>query len=182
MTRTDTVALAAAACDALPALASGVASRLRTPATSCASSGATSGMVRPSASPPLQPISFSAERFMMLMWPSASTPMTPALAPASTASVNSRRLSIRSRGSHNVVALGAQLVRHLVEGLAELTKYRLQTAATEPAPYRLPVETTSRCGDKPAYRRHQPVCKIEAYPDRGQQHRSTRSPCTSARR
>ena len=44
-----------------------------------------------------RPISCSAERLRMLMRPSASTPMTPALAPASTASVKRRRLSIRSR-------------------------------------------------------------------------------------
>ena len=39
------------------------------------------------------------------MRPSASTPMTPALAPASTASVKRRRLSIRSRARIEVVAL-----------------------------------------------------------------------------
>ena len=62
-----------------------------------ASSGTTSASGRPSASASLQPISFSAERLRMLMRPLASTPMTPALAPASTASVKRRRLSIRSR-------------------------------------------------------------------------------------
>jgi len=48
--------------------------------------------------------------------------MTPALAPASTASVKRRRLSQDVAGAHNVIPLGAQLLRHIVEGLSKLGK------------------------------------------------------------
>ena len=69
----------------------------RAAAMKSASSGKTSVKGRPSVSGSVRPISFSAERLRMLTQPSPSTPITPALAPASTASVNRRRLSIRSR-------------------------------------------------------------------------------------
>jgi hypothetical protein len=61
------------------------------------SSGTTATSGCPITSGSSRSISFSAERLRMLMRPSPSTPMTPALAPASTASVNRRRWSIRSR-------------------------------------------------------------------------------------
>ena len=142
---------------------------VRASVNSGSSSGITSVKLRPTASASLCPISFSAERLRMLILPSASTPMTPALAPASTASVKRRRLSIMIARAHQVVALGAQLLRHLVEGLAELGEVAL------PAPHRhLHIEIAGRNqiggADQAADRRDQPVREIEPDPHRRQQH------------
>ena len=99
--------------------------------------------------------------------PSALTPMTPALAPASTASVNRRRLSI-SRARARFVALGAQLLRHLVEGFAELGEVAFGAAHRH-----LHMEIAGRDdiggADQPPDRRHQPIGEIQPDPRRGQQ-------------
>ena len=103
------------------------------------------------------------------MRPSALTPMTPALAPASTASVNRRRLSIEVARAHDIVVLRAQLLRHVVEGLAELGEIALGAAHRH-----LDMQVAGRHdiggADQPADRGHQPVGEIEPDPGRGQQH------------
>ncbi len=84
------------------------------------SSGRTSDSGWSSVSDSAWPISFSAERFRMPTLPEASTPMMPALADDSTASMKRRRLSIRSEALTSSSRWVRSSRRHLVEGLAEL--------------------------------------------------------------
>ena len=53
------------------------------------------------------------------MRPAGSMPMTPALTPASMASVKRRRASIGFAGVDQIVALLLQLIGHQVEGLGQ---------------------------------------------------------------
>ena len=72
-------------------------------------------------------------------------------------------------GAHDVVALGAQLLRHLVEGLAELGEIAFRAAHRH-----LDVQIAGRDdvggADQPPDRRHQAVGEVEADPHRRQQH------------
>jgi len=71
----------------------------------------------------------------------ASTPMMPALAEDSTASITGGGLSMRSLGADQFVALGAQLLCHLVEGLAEVAARSPSDRWTGTWTCRSPVET-----------------------------------------
>ena len=145
------------------------------------SSGSTSDSGWSSVSDSAWPISFSAERFRMPTLPEASTPMMPALAEDSTASMKRRRLSIRSRGADQFVALGAQFGRHLVEGLAELREVAFGFAG--PAPGRADRRSrrywprSSDCGSAPPA-----SWRSSARSAPTPSARSARSPRTSARR
>ena len=76
------------------------------------------------------PISFSAERLRMLMQPVAVD------ADHAGAGAGEHRLGEAAAAvdhvarAHDVVALGAQFLRHPVEGLAELARDRLPSART----------------------------------------------------
>jgi len=83
------------------------------------SSGSTSESGWSSVSDSAWPMSFSAERFRMPTLPEASTPMMPALADDSTLDEPAATVD-QVAGADQFVALGAQFLRHLVEGLAEL--------------------------------------------------------------
>ena len=105
----------------------------------------------------------------MLIRFSASTPMTPALAPASTASVKRRRLSIRSRAR----TMSSCWVRSSRVILLKVSPSWARSPS--PAPDRHLHEQIAgrhdlRRIDQPADRRHQVIGEIEPDPDRDQQH------------
>ena len=132
------------------------------------SSGSTSDSGWSSVSDSAWPISFSAERLRMPTLPEASTPMMPALADDSTASMKRRRLSIRLAGVDQFVALGAQLLGHLVEGFAELRQiaFRLVDGNLD-----MQVAGRNDVGGahQAADRRDQPVGEIQPDQHRGHQ-------------
>ena len=72
-------------------------------------------------------------------------------------------------GAHDVVMLGAQFLRHLVEGLAQLGEIALRLPDRH-----LNMEISGRHhvrgADQTADRRDQPIGKIQPYPGRRQQH------------
>ena len=71
--------------------------------------------------------------------------------------------------AHQVVALGAQFLRHLVEGLAKLGKVALPAAHRH---LHIEIAGGDEIGgaDQPPDRRDQPVCEIEPDPHRRQEH------------
>ena len=105
----------------------------------------------------------------MLMQPSASTPMTPALAPASTASVKRRRLSIRSRAR----TMSSRWVRSSCVILLKVSPSCARSPSDAPGRH-LDVEIAGRDdlrrADQAADRRHQVIGEVEPDPDRRQQH------------
>ncbi len=103
------------------------------------------------------------------MRPSALTPMTPALAPASTASVKRRRLSIRSRArtmSSCCVRSSCVILLKVSPNLARSPSER------RTGTWMLQIAGRNHIGgaDQAADRRDQPVGEIESDPGRGQQH------------
>jgi len=86
--------------------------------------------------------------------------MMPALADDNTASMKRRRLSIRSLALTSSSRWGAQLLRHLVEGLAELRQIALRAMHRH-----LNMQISGRNGvggvHQPPDRRHQPVGEIQ---------------------
>ena len=72
-------------------------------------------------------------------------------------------------GAHDVVALRAQLLRHLVEGLAELSEVAFRASRRH-----LNVEIAGRDdlrrADQAPDRRHEIVGEVQSDPDRGQKH------------
>ena len=105
----------------------------------------------------------------MLTQPWPSMPMTPALAPGQHRLGEAAAAVDDVARAHDVVALRAQLVRHAVEGLAEMGEIALRLAHRHAH-----IEVAGRHGvggaDQAADRRHQPVGEVEPDPHRRQQH------------
>ena len=117
----------------------------------------------------MRPISCSAERLRIVIRPSALTPMTPALAPASTASVNRRRLSMRSRAR----TMSSCCVRSSAVILLKVSpRWARSPSERYTGTWMLQVAGRHIVGgaDQPTDRGDQPVGKIQPDPGRGEQH------------
>ena len=103
----------------------------------------------------------------MLTRPSASTPMTPALDARQHRLGKTPATVDQVARAHEVVALGAQFLRHLVEGLPEMGEVAFRTADGQ-----LHIEIAGgnniSSADQPADRRHQIVGEMQPDPDRRQ--------------
>ena len=106
-------------------------------------------------------------RLAMVTRPSPSMPITPAVTPDSTASVNRRRLSIWSLADEQLGALAPELLGHVVEGLAEIAEVALRLLGRN-ADGEVALRHLLGGVDQPPDGRDQPVGKGDAEPDGGE--------------